>query len=106
VVLLSAILMRRGHMALDEQFGRRLPRMVLAGSAMVVVLWSLERTFYAALDTGAVRGLRWVGLAVMVSAGMAAYAAAGQLLGAFDLRAVAVSVLRRLRKTTPAPQGS
>ncbi len=106
VVLLSAILMRRGHMALDEQFGRRLPRMVLAGAAMVVVLWSLERTFYAALDTGAVRGLRWVGLAVMVSAGMAVYAAAGQLLGAFDLRAVAVSVLRRRGKTTPAPQGS
>jgi hypothetical protein len=52
---------------------------------------------YRALNSGGGHGLRWLGLAVLVGGGMAAYAVAGQLLGAFDMREVGQRVLRRRR---------
>jgi putative peptidoglycan lipid II flippase len=106
VAMLCAILMRRGHLSFDQQLGHRAPRMLLAGLAMVVMLWALERTVYATVETGVVRGLRWIGLAVMVSVGLGVYGAAGQVLGAFDLREVLGSVLGRRPKAAPAPQRS
>jgi hypothetical protein len=45
-------------------------------------------------------GLRWVALAALVGSGLAAYAAAGQALGGFDLRAV---VPRRWMRGGPLP---
>ena len=85
VAALAAVLMRRGHMALDAQLLRVVPRMLLAGVVMAAVLWGLEASVFAQLSARA--GWRWLGLFVLVTGGLAAYGAAGQMLGAFDLRA-------------------
>ena len=96
VGFLVFVLMRRGHMAVDAQLVRVVPRMAAAGLAMVAVLLVLERTEFAALAAHGV--LRWLGLALLVAGGIAAYGAAGQLLGAFDLRTMA----RRPRRGAPS----
>jgi putative peptidoglycan lipid II flippase len=84
VAVLAAILMRRGHMALDPQLRRSVPRMVLAGLVMVAVLLALEHMVFQPL--AGLSGWRWAGLAVLVAGGLAAYGMAGQILGAFTLR--------------------
>lgn len=87
VAALVVALMRRGHMAVDAKLRQVVPRMLAAGLVMALALLLLERTEFAALaGHGA---LRWLGLAGLVAGGLAAYAAAGQLLGAFNLREMA-----------------
>ena len=97
VAALGMILLRRGHFAPDPVLRRRVPRMVLAGGVMAAVLWGMTGSVYAALDTGGGHGLRWLGLALLVGGGMLAYGAAGQGLGAFDLREVVARLARRRR---------
>ena len=82
----------------DAVLRRRIPRMLAASAVMVVVLWAMQHTVYAALDTGGGHGLRWVGLALLVGGGMAAYGAAGQAFGAFSLGEV-----RAASGTAPPP---
>jgi len=84
VGLLVWLLHRRGHIAGDSALRRRVPRMVLAGLAMCVVLWVVQRTAFPAL--GSAHGLRFAALALLVTSGLAAYGVAGQVLGGFDLR--------------------
>ncbi|MCW3474610.1 murein biosynthesis integral membrane protein MurJ [Limobrevibacterium gyesilva] len=93
VVALAVILMRRGHMAVDVQLLRVVPRTLLAGLVMVAALWGLDHAVFAPL--AGLSGLRWAGLAALVAGGLAAYGVAGQLVGAFDLRAMAGRVARR-----------
>jgi putative peptidoglycan lipid II flippase len=93
VVVLSWVLVRRGHLALDAQLARTAPRMLLAGLVMALVLWGLDVAVYRPLS--GLPLLRWAGLAVLVAGGMLAYGAAGQLLGGFDLRVVASGLMRR-----------
>ncbi len=97
VAALAAVLLRRDHFTPDAVLRRRVPRMVLAGVVMTGVLWSVRHSLYAALDTGGGHGLRWLGLALLVSAGGAAYGLAGQGLGAFDVREVVARLTRRRR---------
>jgi len=97
VAALLALLHRRGHFAADRPLRRRVPRMLAASLAMVAVLWAMRETVYAALDTGGGHGLRWIGLALLVSAGMAAYGVAGQMLGAFSIGDVVNRLARRRR---------
>ena len=92
LVVLAAILRRRGQFSLDARLRRRLPRMAAAAAVMALTLWACERTVFEAAE--AVRGLRWVGLAALVALGMGAYALAAQALGAFDVR----ELLRRVRR--------
>jgi len=92
VAALAWVLHRRGHLALDAQIRRVVPRQLLAGLAMVAALWALHD--YAFLPIRALPGLRWVALLVLVAGGGGAYAIAGQLTGAFELR----TILRRLRR--------
>jgi len=92
VLTLAALLSRRGRLALDPRLRRRLPRMALASLAMATALWLAERTVFAEL--GATAGLRWLALAALVGFGLATYAAAGQVLGAFDAWQL-LGVLRR-----------
>ena len=97
VALLGALLSRNGRLVLDARLRRRLPRMAGAALAMAAVLWGAER---AGVMTGfglgsGVPGLRWIGLAALVGTGLLAYAAAAQVLGAFDLREGARTMLRR-----------
>jgi putative peptidoglycan lipid II flippase len=101
---LAFVLHRRGHFARDALLSRRVPRMLGAALVMVAVLWAMEHTVYAALDTGGGNGLRWIGLALLVGSGLLAYAVAGQAFGAFDLREIALR-LRRRRDRAAAVQG-
>jgi putative peptidoglycan lipid II flippase len=97
VAALAAILHRRGHFAADAALIRRVPRMLAASGVMVAVLWEMERSVYPVLDTGGGHGLRWIGLALLVSGGMTAYALAGQALGAFKFQDVLRHLVRRRR---------
>ncbi len=94
---LAAILHRRRHLVGDAALLRRVTRMLAASVVMVAALWAMRHTVYAALDTGGGHGLRWIGLALLVGGGMAAYGAAGQVLGAFSLGEVVQRLARRRR---------
>ncbi len=91
VAALGWVLHRRGHLALDRQISRSVPRMLLAGVAMMLVLYGLEIYMFRPLHGV----LRWAGLAGLVAAGMVVYGVVGQAIGGFDLRAVAARLLRR-----------
>jgi putative peptidoglycan lipid II flippase len=104
VAALALVLHRRGHLAADAALRRRVPRMFGASVVMVAVLWEMQRTVYAALDTGGGHGLRWIGLGLLVTGGMAAYGVAGQVLGAFSVGDVVQRLLRRRRRAA-AVQG-
>jgi putative peptidoglycan lipid II flippase len=93
VLVLGLILARRGHFALDARASSRLPRMLVAAAAMGVALWGGQRVLFDPLRGH--HGLRWAGLAALIALGLAAYGAAGELLGAFDLRASLATTLRR-----------
>ncbi len=103
VVALAGLLHRRGYFRIDAPLARRLPRMLAAAGVMVAALWAMQHSVYVALDTGGGHGLRWLGLALLVTGGMLAYGLAGQALGAFSIG----EVLRRLvrRRRTAAMQG-
>ena len=96
VAALAVVLRRRGQLAPDAPLLRAVPRMALAGAAMVAALWALDRAVFAPLAAFGV--LRWAGLAGLVGGGMLAYGLAGQVFGAFDVRTL---VPRRQR--VPAP---
>ncbi len=96
VLALSVVLSRRGQLVVDPRLRRRLPRMALAALAMAGALWFARRTVFA--EMGATAGLRWLALGALVGSGCAAYLAAAQLLGAFDLREF-LGVMRRRGRT-------
>ena len=83
-LVLGAVLSRRGHLAVDAQLRRRMPRMALAALAMATALWAA--TFVVFEPSEALPGLRWAGLGALVALGLGAYGLAGQALGAFDVR--------------------
>jgi len=95
IAALLWVLHRRGHFARDALLSRRVPRMVAASAIMGLVLWLLEDGVYVPL--AAHGGLRWLGLAVLVGGGLAAYGVAGQVLGAFDVRDILGRLARRRR---------
>ena len=97
---LAWVLHRRGQFVVDDQLNRRAARMLGAALAMAVVLFGLEETVFPPLAHGG-QLLRFAGLAILVGGGMAAYAAAGQVLGAFDFRDLGGRLLRR-RRSRPA----
>lgn len=100
VAALTLILRRRGYMAFDPAIRRCVPRMLLASIVMAALLAALQGELAPLLGRGA-GPVRVAALAVLIGFGLAAYAAAGQVLGAFDLRAAATMLLRRRK---PAPQ--
>jgi putative peptidoglycan lipid II flippase len=61
-----------------------------------VALQMAARWIYAPLEFRA--GLRWVGLALLIGVGMAAYFGVGQAIGAFNLRQFLSTFRRRGRK--------
>ena len=92
-VALGVVLVRRGYFVPDADLMRRVPRMAVGAFAMVGACLGLEAQVFAPLAQAGV--LRFVALAVIVGGGGAAYAVAGQLVGAFDLRVVLGSLRRR-----------
>ncbi len=91
VSALAILLARRGHLALDARLHHRLPRMAGAAAAMAVALIYGQDWLTPYLATP----WRWAALGALVGAGMAAYGAAAQLLGAFNLRDLAPMLRRR-----------
>ncbi len=97
VAALGVLLRRRGHFVADRVMLRRVAGMVGAATAMAAALLAIE----AAYSPMAARGLtRAIGLAALIGGGVAAYGLAGQVFGAFDVRAL------RKRLRTPADETS
>lgn len=93
--LLVLLLSRRGHFATDALLRRRVPRMLAAALLMTAAVWALQHGPLASFATAP--GLRWLALGLLVGAGGVVYGLAGQLLGGFDVRAVAATFRRRRR---------
>ncbi|HYZ62118.1 MAG TPA: lipid II flippase MurJ, partial [Acetobacteraceae bacterium] len=70
-----------------------LARMTVAALAMAVVLVVVQRWVFVRVEDAP--RLRWLALGALVGLGLAAYALAGQLLRAFDVRTVARMARRR-----------
>ncbi len=86
-LLLARGLMRRGFLAPDDRLKRRTVRMVIATALMAGALWLVHWGLGELTELG--QGLRVAVLAALVVTGLATYAAAGRIVGAFafsDLR--------------------
>jgi len=92
-VWLAISLRRHGFFVPDAVLRRRVAGMAAATAAMVLALLAAKGPVMDLIS--GVRGLKWLALAVLVALGGLVYAAAGQALGAFDIRVVARRVLRR-----------
>ena len=93
VVALVVVLSRRGFFVADMALRRHVPRMALAALAMVAALLVLQPLVFDGLH-GA---LRWAGLAALVGGGALSYGVSGEIIGAFNLRALLRSLRRRPR---------
>jgi putative peptidoglycan lipid II flippase len=91
-VVLTALLARRGWFRADAQLRQRLPRLGAASLAMAGVLVALDRSVFAPLATSP--GWRWAGLALLVAAGGATYAAVAMALGALRPREMLAGLKR------------
>jgi len=89
---LTVLLIRRGWFRADARLRRRLPRLGAASLAMACVLAAMDRTVFTPF--AASPGLRWVGLALLVAAGMATYAAVAMVLGALRPREMLAGLRR------------
>ncbi|BBK45263.1 putative lipid II flippase MurJ [Allostella vacuolata] len=95
LAVMLAVLGRRGHFHPDRGLLLRLPRILAAAAIMAGLLWAMDRALEPWLAAAAPLG-RFVGLGVLVLAGVLAYGAAVMGLGAVrgtELRAL----LRRRR---------
>ena len=104
VVALAVMLRRRGFLVADAQLRRRLPRVALAAVAMAGALWLVRHALFDPVALAG--GLRWAALAGLVGAGLLAYAAAGQAVGAFALRELAGRLRRRPRAPAAVEPGA
>ena len=75
----------------DAQFKGRIWRVIFASLMMGAVLWFAEITLGPVLGMD---GWRYLGLAILVAVGIATYAIAGQLCGAFRLRELRAALRR------------
>ena len=96
VLTLGILLARRGRLVIDRRLQLRLARMAAASLAMAIALVVVERVMFVRLEMAP--GLRWLALAGLVGSGLLAYAIAGQLVGAFDVRDMLAVIQRRRRR--------
>jgi len=84
-ILLASALTRRGHYRLDDRLKARLPRIVISGVLMGLLLllgrWFLQENF---TETASFISAAW-GLVVLVAGGIAGYFALAQFSGAMSL---------------------
>jgi len=90
--VLAVLLTRRGWFLADARLRHRLPRLGAASLAMACVLAAMDRTVFA--QFAASPGWRWAGLALLVGAGVATYAAVAMLLGALRPREMLAGLKR------------
>ncbi|ABI63307.1 murein biosynthesis integral membrane protein MurJ [Granulibacter bethesdensis] len=93
VLVLSAMLGRRGHFSADAALRRALSRMGLAALAMGAVLAVFRPLLFDTLPD--IHGARWVALALLMAIGGGAYVLSGQMLGAFRIRDTLAKIRRR-----------
>ncbi len=93
--LLTAILLRRGHLRLDLRLRRRAPRVLAASLVMAGVLVAVETVLQGAFAGTEVQ--RFLALAALVATGLLAFALVALLLGAVRLRD-----LSALKRSVPA----
>jgi putative peptidoglycan lipid II flippase len=91
--LLYRTLRKRGHFVPDHKLRRRLPRLVLAALLMGAALYVIDWALAPMLGGGA--GFRIAGLAILVSGGVAVYAVACFVTGAFQISDLKALVRRR-----------
>ena len=96
VIALGVMLGRRGQLVVDRRLQIRLLRMAGASLAMAATLVAVQHYVFVRVEMAP--GLRWGALALLVGAGFVAYGVAGQLLGAFDGRALLAVIQRRRGK--------
>ena len=96
VLTLGILLARHGRLAIDRRLQFRLARMAVAALAMAITLVFVQRALLAHLNLASV--WRWPALAALVASGLAAYAFAGQSLGAFDARTLLTALRNRRRR--------
>jgi putative peptidoglycan lipid II flippase len=103
VAALCGVLLRKGHLRLDARLLSRAPRIVGATLLMAGVLLVAGHILFAdpALLPRQSGVARMTGLAVTVVAGLLAYGAAGQLLGAFDVRLALDRLAHRFLRRRP-----
>ena len=96
VWFLYATLSKRGHFVPDDQLRRRLPRLAVAALLMGVAVYGVDQLLDPWLN-GRIWE-RYVALTALVSAGVAVYAVACFLTGAFVLDDVKILLKRRARQ--------
>ena len=94
--LLAWGLRRRAFLALDRRFRQRLPRIVIASVLMGAGLWAGALWLAPWFEAG--QALRILGLALLVGAGLAAYAVLALVSGAFDREDLRSLLSRRGRR--------
>ncbi|MCG8356593.1 MAG: murein biosynthesis integral membrane protein MurJ, partial [Kiloniellales bacterium] len=94
--LLAWGLRRRAFLALDRRFRQRLPRIVIASVLMGAGLWAGALWLAPWFEAG--QALRILGLALLVGAGLAAYALLALVSGAFDREDLRSLLSRRGRR--------
>jgi len=80
--ILCYILIKRGHFNPDERLKQRLPRVLFASALMALALWAAYWAATRFVPDGSL--FQALALGGMVVLGLAVYAIAGQLLGAFN----------------------
>ncbi|MBT7614132.1 MAG: lipid II flippase MurJ, partial [Rhodospirillaceae bacterium] len=94
--ILCYILIKRGHFKPDARLRHRLVRILLASALMAVALWAASWAMARYVpDTKLFEALALGGMVVL---GLAVYAIAGQVLGAFNLADIRAMVRRRAPK--------
>lgn len=96
---LGVVLARRGQMRLDAKLRARVPRMVAAALVMAAALAAAQHALFGIEMPHGV--LRLAALAGLVALGLVAYGAAGQVLGAYDLRELPRMLRRRALPRAP-----
>lgn len=98
VFMLARALRRRGHLSFDKRLRTRLPRLLVAGLAMAVVIGISSWAVWGSLTDALV--VQAAVLAAIILAGAIVYFAVAHMLGGLDLRD-----LRTLMRRTAATPG-
>jgi len=86
IAVLAVILHRRGLMQWDARLKRAVPLMGAAGLAMAAAVGMARETIYAPMAGGSLT--RLLGLCAVIAIGLAVYGLAGQMIGAFNVKAM------------------
>lgn len=84
-LLLFFTLMRRGHFRADRAFARRIPLILLSVGLMGAVLWYLSQELARFFSPTNGLAVQLGALAMLIGSGVAVYALASQVTGAFRL---------------------